>query len=81
MRIYRTFKFGTLADLILLDTRQYNRDVTDLYYNTVDVKAIRNDEARSLMGGLQENWLYGQMKNSSARGAQWKILGQQIVCE
>ncbi|WWC85721.1 uncharacterized protein L201_000587 [Kwoniella dendrophila CBS 6074] len=79
LRIWRSFKFGTLADLILLDTRQYNRDLTDLYYNTDDVKAIQNDEARSLMGGRQENWLYSQMKNSSSRGAQWKIIGQQIV--
>lgn len=79
LRIYRTFKFGTLADLIMLDTRQYNRDLTDLYYNTIDVNVIKDDEARSLMGGRQENWFYGQLRNASARGAQWKIVGQQIV--
>lgn len=88
---------------MLLDTRQYNRDLTDLYYNSMSgvvgphsgwkrnadnhpfplaasVQAIKDDEARSLMGGRQENWLYSQMKNASTRGAQWKVLGQQIVC-
>ena len=80
----------------MLDTRQYNRDLTDLYYNSElehrlrrvmadiqadDVKAIQFDEARSLMGGRQENWFYGQLKNASTRGAQWKVVGQQIVCE
>ncbi|RSH92955.1 hypothetical protein EHS25_008403 [Saitozyma podzolica] len=79
LRIWRTFKFGTLADMIMIDTRQYNRDLTDLYYTTADVEAIKNDDPRSLMGGRQENWLYGQMRNVSTRGAQWKIIGQQIV--
>ena len=78
----------------MLDTRQYNRDLTDLYYNSeytslmmadltlaADVKAISDDEARSLMGGRQENWLYSQLKNASTRGSQWKVLGQQIVCK
>ena len=44
------------------------------------VDAIRADEARSLMGGRQENWFYSELKNASTRGAQWKIVGQQIVC-
>ncbi|WWD16925.1 hypothetical protein CI109_101357 [Kwoniella shandongensis] len=79
LRIWRSFKFGTLADLILLDTRQYNRDLTDLYYNTDDVKAIQDEEARSLMGGRQENWFYSELKNASTRGSQWKVVGQQIV--
>ena len=33
------------------------------------------------MGGRQESWLYDQMKSSKDRGAQWKLLGQQIVCK
>ncbi|TYJ52803.1 hypothetical protein B9479_006566 [Cryptococcus floricola] len=79
LRIWRSFQFGTLADLYMLDTRQYNRDLTDLYYNTIDVEAIAGQEARTLMGGRQENWLYNGLKESSSRGAQWKIIGQQIV--
>jgi alkaline phosphatase D len=33
------------------------------------------------MGGRQENWFYNQLTNASTRGSQWKIVGQQIVCE
>ena len=31
LRIWRDFKFGDLFDLIMLDTRQYDRSITDLY--------------------------------------------------
>ncbi|ODO01897.1 hypothetical protein L198_02626 [Cryptococcus wingfieldii CBS 7118] len=34
LRIWRSFQFGTLADFYMLNTRQYNRDLTDLYYNS-----------------------------------------------
>jgi len=30
LRIWRTFSIGTLFDLIMLDTRQYDRSITDL---------------------------------------------------
>nr|XP_019045910.1 hypothetical protein I302_06301 [Kwoniella bestiolae CBS 10118]OCF24840.1 hypothetical protein I302_06301 [Kwoniella bestiolae CBS 10118] len=79
LRIWRNFKFGTLADLIMLDMRQYNRDLTDLYYNTDEIRLLREDEHRSLMGGRQEKWFYDRLKNASERGCQWKIIGQQIV--
>ena len=34
LRIWRVFQFGKLVDLYMMDTRQYNRDLTDLYYNS-----------------------------------------------
>jgi len=34
LRIWRTFSLGNLVDLIMLDTRQYDRSITDLYWNT-----------------------------------------------
>jgi phosphodiesterase/alkaline phosphatase D-like protein len=46
-----------------------------------DVNAIKDVEARSIMGGKQENWFYGELKNASSRGAQWKLVAQQIVCK
>jgi alkaline phosphatase D len=30
LRIWRTFNIGSLFDLIMLDTRQYDRSITDL---------------------------------------------------
>ncbi|KAI0664599.1 PhoD-like phosphatase-domain-containing protein [Cubamyces menziesii] len=35
LRVWRNFQIGKLLDLTMLDTRQYDRDITDLYYNTV----------------------------------------------
>lgn len=34
LRIWRNFQIGSLFDLIMLDTRQYDRSITDLYWNT-----------------------------------------------
>ena len=33
-RIWRDFRFGDLVDILALDTRKYDRDVTDVNYNT-----------------------------------------------
>lgn len=32
LRIWRSFQLGNLLDLIMLDTRQYDRSITDLYW-------------------------------------------------
>lgn len=79
LRIWRSFKLGNLADLIMLDTRQYDRSITDLYWNTDYVHSIADDAGRSLMGSRQENWFYNQLSSSSKRGATWRIIGSQIV--
>lgn len=79
LRIWRSFRYGKLADLFLLDTRNFDRDLTDVYWNTDAVAAISNDTDRSLMGGKQEQWLYRNMIASQQRGTTWKIVAQQII--
>ncbi|KAJ9132239.1 Alkaline phosphatase (PhoD-like phosphatase) [Pleurostoma richardsiae] len=79
LRIWRNFRFGDLFDLIMLDTRQYDRSITDLYWNTDYVHAISDDAGRSLMGSRQENWLFSQLRASSRRGTAWRVIGNQIV--
>ncbi|KAI9758633.1 MAG: palmitoyltransferase for Vac8p [Chaenotheca gracillima] len=79
LRIWRTFSIGSLFDLIMLDTRQYDRSITDLYWNTDYVHDISNDVGRTLMGSRQENWFYNQLTSSSSRGAAWRIIGNQII--
>ncbi|KAK5684873.1 hypothetical protein LTS10_002948 [Elasticomyces elasticus] len=95
LRIWRSFSIGSLFDLIMLDTRQYDRSITDLYWNTDYVHSISNDAGRSLMGSRQENWLvnvssnivppltttrfYNQLSSSADRGARWRIIGSQTV--
>lgn len=77
LRIWRSFSIGSLLDLIMLDTRQYDRSITDLYWNTDYIHSISNDAGRSLMGSRQENWFYHQLKESSKRGAAWRVIGSQ----
>ncbi len=79
LRIWRSFQIGNLIDLLMLDTRVYDRSITDLYWNTDYIKQISNDASRSLMGSRQENWFYDNLINSANRGATWRIIGSQII--
>jgi alkaline phosphatase D len=74
--IYRTLRFGDLADLILLDTRLVGRDEQAAARD--DVAAIEAPE-RSLLGVAQEGWLHGELAESVRAGTRWQILGQQVM--
>ncbi|KAI0082795.1 hypothetical protein K474DRAFT_1687863 [Panus rudis PR-1116 ss-1] len=79
LRIWRNFQIGKLVDLTMLDTRQYDRDITDVYYNTEVVNSLADIQNRSLMGAAQEKWFYDTLTQSKHRGAIWRVVGQQIV--
>jgi alkaline phosphatase D len=74
--IYRAFAFGDLFDLMMLDTRYVGRDARIV--SNCDVVGIK-DEARSLLGAEQESWLLQSLRDSHARGARWRLLGQQVM--
>ena len=74
-RIYRRFPFGSLADLIMLDTRLVGRD----RQAPRDRLDIADDPKRSLLGAQQEEWLFRQLQLSQKRGARWQLLGQQVM--
>jgi alkaline phosphatase D len=79
LRIWRSFAIGNLVDLILLDTRNYDRSITDLYWNTDYINEISNEASRSMMGPRQEFWFYNSLINSANRGATWRLIGSQTV--
>ncbi|KAJ3824376.1 PhoD-like phosphatase-domain-containing protein [Lentinula raphanica] len=79
LRIWRNFEIGKLLDLTMLDTRQYDRDITDLYYNTEFINTLAAFPNRSLMGFEQEKWFFNTLSESQNRGAIWRVVGQQIV--
>lgn len=79
LRIWRSFKMGKLLDLIMLDTRSYDRSITSLGWNDEYVYKLKDDSARSLMGSRQESWFYNNLLASKERGATWRIIGNQIV--
>ncbi|ORZ35126.1 PhoD-like phosphatase-domain-containing protein [Catenaria anguillulae PL171] len=65
-RVYRKFSFGTLADVILMDTRADGRDE----------QARGNRGTRRLISKDQEAWLYGNLEGSRA---EWKVVAQQVL--
>ena len=75
-RIYRTLKFGDLADLILLDTRLVGRDEQVGHATTLPRS---NAPSRSLLGPAQEGWLHGELMESKRGRTRWQILGQQVM--
>ena len=79
LRIWRNFKVGKLLDLTMVDTRNYDRSITDLYYNTETIALHRNDENRTLTGEKQQAWLFDRLDESKDRGAHWHLLAQQVV--
>ena len=69
--IYRAFRYGDLADFMMLDTRLEGR-VKQLE-NPVD--PARGD-ARDLLGQTQKEWFKNKL--ATAQG-QWKFVGQQVM--
>ena len=74
-RIYRTLRFGNLADLMLLDTRLVGRDQQTTRSQVDRVEA----PGRSLLGLTQEDWLRAELVQSKRAGTRWQILGQQVM--
>lgn len=70
---------GSVLDLIVLDTRNYDRSITTLGWNDDYIDLIRDDASRTLMGSRQENWFYNQLTKSAERGATWRIIGSQVI--
>ncbi|KAM0788688.1 hypothetical protein ACM66B_002785 [Microbotryomycetes sp. NB124-2] len=79
LRIWRSFKIGKLGTAIFLDTRQYDRDITDVYYNTAEIDKIAADEDRSMTGYKQQEWLLQQLQETKDRGAVWPLVFQQVI--
>ena len=74
-RLYRTFRFGDLADLIMLDTRLVGRDAQ---VKREDVKGLELP-TRTLLGAAQEQWLAAELSASTRAGSRWQLLGQQVM--
>lgn len=89
----RSFNFGKLATLAMLDTRVVGRERPLEYGTDVEMVTIDGEEQpdyetfherleteeRSLLGTEQEKWLDRTLASSAAEGIPWQILGQQII--
>jgi alkaline phosphatase D len=81
-RIYRSLRFGTLAELFVLDCRSYRDDniVPDGVGKVLDVR-LRDGErrrlegkAKSMLGTAQREWLLKGLRDAQTRGVVWKIV-------
>ena len=79
-RIFREFRYGDLASLIMLDTRIHGRDSQPYVGQDVtqeSVAAAMADPKRRMLGSKQERWLRKRLKR--AADARWQVLGQQVL--
>ncbi len=80
--IYRSFDFGNLLSLHMLDTRLIGRDqqitFTDLLNpaTAATATATLSSPTRQMLGTEQLAWLQGKLAMSSAT---WQILAQQVL--
>ena len=74
MRVHRRYSFGDLADITMLDTRQYRtaQPCGDVVTDCAD----RFDPAGTILGAQQRDWLLDGFGKSAAR---WQILGNQVA--
>ena len=81
-KIYRSFNFGNLLSLHMLDTRSVGRDlqieITDLINPAKQAAAVAalSSPTRQLLGAEQLLWIQTQMSTSQAT---WQVLGQQVL--
>ena len=69
-RIYRQFKFGQLADLSMLDLRQYRDEQP-----ASGLDPAKDDPNRVIVGRDQLDWLEGHIDSA----AQWKLIGNAVM--
>lgn len=70
-RVHRSFSYGDLVDLVLLDTRHWGRD-----RQLPASDPALSDEDRSILGSDQEAWFEETVLASEAR---WRLLCQQVM--
>ncbi|MDH4417839.1 MAG: alkaline phosphatase D family protein [Acidovorax sp.] len=82
--IYRSFAFGNLVALHMLDTRvvardeqlDYSKFFTASGFDAAGFTAAVGSASRQLLGTTQTQWLQQQMMASTAT---WQVLGQQVL--
>jgi alkaline phosphatase D len=74
MRTWRRIRLGGMADVLMLDTRQY-RDKQACDTEIEPCPGIE-DRSRTLLGAAQRAWLKGALSESRAT---WKIIANQVM--
>jgi len=85
----RSFDFGDLASLIMVETRLTARDQqvsldgdapeVDGKRDLTRLKAKLADPKRRMMGAGQEAWVAGELARSVKAGHAWQVIGNEVV--
>lgn len=76
MQLYRRVRYGQLADLYVMDTRQYRSKIVGDAKEWEPPNDEAADPARTITGDQQEQWL---LDGCGASTATWKVLAQQVM--
>jgi alkaline phosphatase D len=79
-RDYRSFSYGNLVDLMMLEERVLARS-PQLPTNTSVANVFTQsgaflDPSREMLGSEQHDWLAGRLRSSTAK---WKFIGQGVM--
>ncbi|MGB0895544.1 MAG: alkaline phosphatase D family protein [Parashewanella sp.] len=84
--IYRSFQFGNLVDLFMLDTRLLAKDkqlehkdylnAATGAFDGAKFRADITDTQRTMLGQVQLLWLQSKLLQSTTK---WQVLGQQVL--
>ncbi|MCM6778817.1 alkaline phosphatase D family protein [Nocardia sp. CDC159] len=74
MLLHRRFGFGDLAEITMIDTRQY-RTRQACGGNVSADCPVRFDPERTILGARQRDWLLDGLTRSAAR---WQVIGNQV---
>ncbi|MDP9139910.1 MAG: alkaline phosphatase D family protein [Pseudomonadota bacterium] len=81
-RVWRSFRFGDLVDLYMIDARHHGRDEplppNSLFGDAVPVFTQSGefaDDARQILGASQEDWLAERLSTGTSR---WQLIGNQV---
>jgi alkaline phosphatase D len=84
--IYRSFEFGDLATLAMVETRLLARSEQAAVKGELPAQeqvaallAVREQPERELLGAAQQDWLQGLLNSSIEQRKPWQILGNQVV--
>ena len=75
---YRTIRWGSLADVVLLDGRQFRSDQAcgDVVLSIDPACPETAEPSRTMLGSVQEQWLGEQLATTTAT---WPVIAQQTV--
>ncbi len=74
--VHRSFRFGDLAELFMLDERRYrDKQPQNAFFSYGSVDPAIKDPSRTMLGTAQRQWLIDGLETSDAA---WKLLGNPV---